>query len=183
MEISELSVEELLASIASIQSSVILIRTVSEAHRKGATTAIIAAARKCGEPAIRHLLRLDRKLTNDAKDRLAEGRITLGHARALAGWDSEAKQNEMLQRCMSGNWSVRTLERAKCSDPNSQSIEVAAAEYERLAAYVGVQTGYPCTFQTDKTNSQSGKLQLAFNSYAELDGILRRLRVNMDDWN
>jgi ParB family transcriptional regulator, chromosome partitioning protein len=52
------------------------------------------------------------KLPREVQHLIAEGRLSMGHARALLALESATDQKELAQKAAKGNWSVRQVERA-----------------------------------------------------------------------
>ncbi|MBZ5551814.1 MAG: ParB/RepB/Spo0J family partition protein [Acidobacteriia bacterium] len=52
------------------------------------------------------------KLPREVQHLIAEGKLSMGHARALLALESAAEQKELAQKAAQGNWSVRQVERA-----------------------------------------------------------------------
>ncbi len=161
-----------------------LVELVGSLRSKGVPTEKLARARSCKPYEIRHLMRLQARLSDPCKEFLRKGRISLGHARALASLP-KTEQVGLAYECIDAQWSVRALESRIRGDqhddhPTAKPTEWAA-HYERIAQVAGDQLGYPCRFQLDKGNERAGELSLRFTSLAELDGILRRLRIRLDD--
>lgn len=157
-----------------------LVELVGGLRGRGVPTDKIARARRCQPYEIRHLQRLHSRLSDRCKELLRRGRISLGHARALAALDNAA-QIDLAFECIDEKWSVRRLEaRIRGDDvtalPASQPREWQRY-YQELGESVGDQTGYPCQLRTDHDNERAGYLMLRFTTLAELEGILDRLRV------
>ena len=127
-------------------------------------------------PAVSNLLRL-LELDDSVKKMLETGKLDMGHARALLslspdkqlesatkivkqGLSVRATEN-LVKQLLDGNEHSRTKNDAK--DANITKLENDLSE--RLAAKVSI------THQS----SGKGKLQISYNSLAELEGILKRL--------
>ena len=127
-------------------------------------------------PAVSNLLRL-LELDDSVKKMLEMGKLDMGHARALLslspdkqlesatkivkqGLSVRATEN-LVKQFLDGNEHSRTKNDAK--DANITKLENDLSE--RLAAKVSI------THQS----SGKGKLQISYNSLAELEGILKRL--------
>lgn len=65
------------------------------------------------------------KLPKEVQHLLAEGKLSMGHARALLALDSATDQKELAQKAVKGSWSVRQVEKAVTrEDPGKSSIQV-----------------------------------------------------------
>jgi ParB family chromosome partitioning protein len=128
---------------------------------------------------VTNLLRL-LELNPDVKVMIEEGRIEMGHARALLGL-KDALQSEAARQVSLQGLSVRETEKlvrrlqgesaetAKGKqpvreDPNIRSLENRLTE--RLGALVKLQQG----------SGGKGKLVISYNSLDELDGILEHIQ-------
>ncbi|AKH22264.1 ParB/RepB/Spo0J family partition protein [Sedimenticola thiotaurini] len=128
---------------------------------------------------VTNLLRL-LELNADVKSMIEEGRIEMGHARALLGLKGGLQSEAARQVSLQG-LSVRETEKlvrrlqgesegsAKAKqpvreDPNIRSLENRLTE--RLGARVKLQQG----------NGGKGKLVISYNSLDELDGILEHIQ-------
>lgn len=127
--------------------------------------------------AVTNLLRL-LELAPPVKTLLAEGRIEMGHARALLALPLE-RQNALARAAADAGWSVREVERrvnalaatAKAARrPVRQDRDVARLEEEvsaRLGTTVRIQAG---------SRKGSGKLVIAYGSLDQLDTLLKKLQ-------
>ncbi|MBZ5534904.1 MAG: ParB/RepB/Spo0J family partition protein [Acidobacteriia bacterium] len=52
------------------------------------------------------------KLPREVQHLIAEGKLSMGHARALLALESATEQKELAQKAVQGSWSVRQVERA-----------------------------------------------------------------------
>lgn len=128
---------------------------------------------------VTNLLRL-LELNADVKAMIEDGRIEMGHARALLGL-KDGLQSEAARQVSLQGLSVRETEKlvrrlqgesegaAKAKqpvreDPNIRSLETSLTE--RLGARVKLQQG----------NGGKGKLVISYNSLDELDGILEHIQ-------
>ena len=128
---------------------------------------------------VTNLLRL-LDLNPDVKQMIEEGRIEMGHARALLGL-KEALQSEAARQVTLQGLSVRETEKLVRrlqggdetagrsrppvkEDPNVRSLESDLTE--KLGARVKLQQG----------NGGKGKLVISYNSLDELDGILEHIQ-------
>ena len=127
--------------------------------------------------AVTNLLRL-LELAPPVKTLLAEGRIEMGHARALLALPLE-RQNALARAAADAGWSVREVERrvstmaatAKAARrPIRQDRDVARLEEEvsaRLGTTVRIQAG---------PRKGSGKLVIVYGSLDQLDTLLKKLQ-------
>jgi ParB family chromosome partitioning protein len=127
---------------------------------------------------VSNLLRL-LELDEAAKSLLEQGRLEMGHARALLGLQGEL-QGDAARQVVAQGLSVRETERlirrlqgeagaapaarpSGAPDPNIRRLQEDLTE--RLGARVAIQHG----------SKGTGKLVIAYNSLDELDGILAHI--------
>ena len=140
-----------------------------------------AAAKAVGRSrsAVTNLLRL-RELAKPVQDYLLDGRLDMGHARALLALSS-GQQTATATRIVSQALSVREAERlvhnllnASAGAPanRSRSIDPDVARLqEELAQALGA------TVHIETRRKGAGRVVIDYSSLEELDGILERLRV------
>jgi len=100
-----------------------------------------------------------------------DGRLSAGHARALAGLADAGRQQALAERCAREGWSVRELER-RLRPPLPKTAprvdpETAAAT-ERLSAVLGVRVQI-------QRRRRGGDIRIAFNGEGELIRLFRLL--------
>jgi len=126
--------------------------------------------------AVSNMLRL-LNLEEGVKALLSEGKIEMGHARALLGLSGGA-QFKAAKDVAERGWSVRETERLvkKLANPNpvktaSKSID---PDTQRLENDLSERLGAKVHFQTGKGGK--GKVVIEYNSLDELDGILSHIK-------
>lgn len=130
------------------------------------------AARKLGKsrPAIANALRL-LNLPKDVTDLVVTGDLSAGHARVLAGLDSEARQLELAHQCVLHGYSVRRLEELAKARP---AVRQAAPKREAGPELMALQNamrealGLKTTLSGTETR---GKITLSYNSAQELEHL------------
>ena len=129
-------------------------------------------------PYITNCLRL-LKLPEKVKSYVAEGQISSGHAKVIAGIDEEDKQVKLAESVISEGWSVRQLEqnireekpsarpasRTKIKNPNVKRVE------EDLKEALGTKVNLN---QNKKGNK--GKIEIEFYSKEELERLIELLK-------
>ena len=116
------------------------------------------------------LLRLSPVIQED----LREGRLTMGHARALLGAPSEREQMRLRGEILAQGWSVRSTEevvrtksRRRRAGPSRSAGELRALEAELQEAFgVKVRINGPM---------ERGRIEIHYSSSEELHEIYRRL--------
>ena len=130
------------------------------------------AARKLGKsrPAIATALRL-LNLPTAVPDLVVTGDLSAGHARVLAGLDSEARQLELAHQCVLHGYSVRRLEELAKARP---AVRQAAPKREAGPELMALQNamrealGLKTTLSGTETR---GKITLSYNSAQELEHL------------
>ena len=130
------------------------------------------AARKLGKsrPAIANALRL-LNLPKAVTDLVVTGDLSAGHARVLAGMDSEARQLELAHQCVLHGYSVRRLEELAKARP---AVRQAAPKREAGPELMALQNamrealGLKTTLSGTETR---GKITLSYNSAQELEHL------------
>ena len=130
------------------------------------------AARKLGKsrPAIANALRL-LNLPKAVTDLVVTGDLSAGHARVLAGLDSEARQLELAHQCVLHGYSVRRLEELAKARP---AVRQAAPKREAGPELMALQNamrealGLKTTLSGTETR---GKITLSYNSAQELEHL------------
>ncbi len=128
-------------------------------------------------PYITNALRL-LKLPDEVRQMLIDGRLTGGHARAIAGVEEEELQLKLAKLAADGGLSVRALEQliAESSEKKkkvnkslrkSKSPEILSAENE-LKQIFGTKVSLPPT-------TGKGKIEISFYSQEELERIIEML--------
>lgn len=122
------------------------------------------------------------KLAEPVQELLEQGRLSLGHAKALAGIGF-ASQQELARRAADTGMSVRALERRvrNLDQPAASTAEQtgrdpAMADLEqRLSAHLG--NNASVSYAPDR---RRGQLRIDFHDLDEFDGLLARLGFDHD---
>jgi len=130
------------------------------------------AARKLGKsrPAIANALRL-LNLPKAVTDLVVTGDLSAGHARVLAGLDSEARQLELAHQCVLHGYSVRRLEelaKARLAVRQAAPKREAGPELMALQNAMREALGLKTTLSGTETR---GKITLSYNSAQELEHL------------
>ena len=121
-------------------------------------------------PAIANALRL-LNLPKAVTDLVVTGDLSAGHARVLAGLDSEARQLELAHQCVLHGYSVRRLEELTKARP---AVRQAAPKREAGPELMALQNamrealGLKTTLSGTETR---GKITLSYNSAQELEHL------------
>jgi ParB family chromosome partitioning protein len=145
----------------------------------GLTHQQVAEAVGKSRTTVTNLLRL-LELNDDVKQALEQGKLEMGHARALLGLRG-AQQSHAMLKVLSKGLSVRETEKLvrrlqqegsenhpppRRPEPDANVRRLQDDLTERLGARVQIQQGH----------RGAGKLVIAYNSLDELDGILTHIR-------
>ena len=138
------------------------------------------AAERLGEnrSVVANYLRL-LDLPPEIKKMLAEGQLTMGHARAILALPTDELRRKLANRAMAGRLSVREVERlvrryltgAGQANVTIRSKPPHILDLERQLAS---QLGTKVSIETRK-NGQRGRITIEFYSLDEFDGIIERL--------
>jgi ParB family chromosome partitioning protein len=137
-----------------------------------------AAAIGRSRSATSNLLRL-LNLAKPVQDQLMEGRLDMGHARALLGVDS-AHQIQFANRIVAKGLSVREAETlvthaARANGGTARTAAPRSRDIVRLEEELADKLG--ATVKLTANAKGSGKLVIEFASLDQLDGIVERLRA------
>jgi len=129
------------------------------------------AAKKLGKsrPAIANSLRL-LNLPKQIMDLVVAGDLSAGHARVLAGVESEARQLELAHQCVLQGYSVRRLEEMAKEKPSKPAkiSKSLSPELDMLQSSMREALGLKTTLTgTEK----KGKITLAYHSAEELEHL------------
>jgi ParB family chromosome partitioning protein len=115
-------------------------------------------------PAVANALRL-LALPDSVKAEIRAGRLSGGHARAIAGSGDAASQERLARDVIERRLSVRETEKLARHSPDRDQ----AAVEERLRRALGTKV------QLKLRSKTSGRIEIDFFSLEELDGLLSRL--------
>ena len=141
----------------------------------GYTQETVAQRLSKSRPAVANLLRL-LTLPEDVIDMVRRGTLSAGHARVLAGLDSEDVKRSLAQRTVAEGWSVRQLEAAaallkqessKLPKPE-KNLHVLPAELTELENLCRETFGMRATLTG---SSKKGKIVLQYYSQEELERL------------
>ena len=134
------------------------------------------------------------KLPESVQDMLADGRLSMGQARALLSLSSEEKQVEIAGRIVEQNLSVREVEKLirkltkseeeiPIEDQKQIDAQTAAAEaqqeaaldktYQDIAERIQQSLGMKVTIQ--RKGKSGGRMEISFSSGEDLEQIMDRL--------
>lgn len=121
------------------------------------------------------------QLPDAAKQALAEGRISEGHARSiLALKDNPKKQQELLDSILSSGWSVRQAEQfvttTKQGTDSKQAASARMAPSNTATKQLEKSLGTPVTI---RRTAKGGRLELHFKSDDELEALLTKLNQKL----
>lgn len=144
----------------------------------GLTHQEVASAVGRSRAAVSNLLRLQ-ELDDQVKELVETGRLEMGHARALLGLKGE-RQRALARRVAERELTVRATEalvrRELEGDGSAQGQRAAQkdADTRRLEQELSERLGAAVTLHPGKGGK--GRLQIAYNSLDELEGILEHIR-------
>lgn len=112
------------------------------------------------------------------QDDVNGGRLSMGHARALATLPA-GEQARLARLAIARQWSVRVLESRLRPRSNEESRPASASEWRRLERRLGDLLGNKVQLRGDQAGK--GEMTVRFHSFEELDGLLSRLGYREDD--
>ncbi len=128
---------------------------------------------------VSNLLRLQ-ELDETAQQLVEEGRLEMGHARALLGLSPD-RQRALARQVVERGLTVRATEAlvrrelgGDDADAEARKGEAKDADTRRLEQELSEKLGAAVTLQPGKGGR--GRLQIAYNSLDELEGILEHIR-------
>ncbi len=119
------------------------------------------------------------KLPDEVRDAVRDGRLDMGHARALLGLDDPELIRKAAQRAIRDGLSVRATEalvREQSPKSSKKGVDVPAADsasVRDLTQRLQRRLGAKC--RVVPRTQQAGKLEIEYTSLDELDGILGRI--------
>ena len=141
----------------------------------GLTQEEAAAVVGKSRPYVSNALRIAR-LPQEVRELVEQGRLSAGHARAIAGLGTEALQIEAAKRAAAEGWSVRQIEnytgvqtkrRKKASRSKAKSADVRAVEAS-LTESLGTRVYI-------NGSEKRGSIQIEYYSREELDRLIEQL--------
>lgn len=127
---------------------------------------------------VSNLMRL-LELEESIREMVAEGELSMGHARALLGWPAGPRRAQLAERVVSEGWSVRKLELAfrgtmremhLRQDPtNLRSAPVVEIE-KQLSEHLGTKV----TIRVDKSGKK-GRVIIGFYGVDHFEGVLAKM--------
>ena len=125
------------------------------------------------------------KLPDSIQLALKEGKITMGHARAIINVDDPKKQEWMLEQMLANELSVRSVEhlvREENNKPNDTKANKPAAKPNKSETLVEYQKSLSDMFNTKisiKADDKGrGNIKIPFRSQAELQRILDLMQLD-----
>ncbi|MDR2657362.1 MAG: ParB/RepB/Spo0J family partition protein [Oscillospiraceae bacterium] len=120
-------------------------------------------------PSIANLLRI-LALPRQIQEWVAQGALTAGHARTLAGVEDAARQIDLAQRAIDEGWSVRALEqetaRKEAPPPRPAAVKTQPPEFERLTSNAREAFGMRVAISG---TLKRGRIVLRYDNPEELD--------------
>ena len=135
------------------------------------------AAKRLGKsrPAIANALRL-LNLPQTIIEMVVNGELSAGHARVLAGLDSEEQQLKLAKECVEQGYSVRKLEEVSKEAPKPAAIKresPAKTLSPELSAFQDAMREALGAKTVLAGNEKKGKITISYNSAEELEGIFQ----------
>lgn len=123
-------------------------------------------------------------LPQEVKQMLSEGKLSMGHARAILALPTDDLRRKLANRAMAGRLSVREIEklvrRYLTTTDQEKKIHVKSPHIDDLEKKLSSQLATKVNIETRK-NGQKGKIVIEFYSLDEFDGILERLGLSYSE--
>ena len=118
-------------------------------------------------------------LPKDIQDKIAEKKITMGHARVLSKLDSEEQQRTLANKIIKEDLSVRQLEdltksKEKYERTNKIKTNTKSNEYKYLEDSLSEQLG-------TKVKVRSNKIEIKFVNNNDLNRLLEIMNININN--
>jgi len=118
-------------------------------------------------------------LPQEIKQMLIDGKLSMGHARAILALPTDELRRKLANRAMAGRLSVREVEklvRKYLAGTGKENINIRSKQTHiiDLERKLAEQLGTKVNVETRK-NGQRGKIVIEFYSLDEFDGIIERL--------
>ncbi|MBN1391462.1 MAG: ParB/RepB/Spo0J family partition protein [Sedimentisphaerales bacterium] len=141
------------------------------------------AAERLGEnrSVVANYLRL-LDLPEEVKQMLADGQLTMGHARAMLSLPTDELRRKLANRALAGRLSVREVEklvRRYLTESGQAKITIRSksAHITELESELSKQLGTKVSIETRK-NGQRGRIIIEFYSLDEFDRITERIGIS-----
>lgn len=142
------------------------------------------AAERLGEgrSVVANYLRL-LDLPHEIKQMLAEGQLSMGHARAILALPTDELRRKLANRAMAGRLSVREVERLvrkylAGTEQAKTTVRLKPAHITDLENKLSGELSTKVSIETRK-NGQRGRIIIEFYSLDEFDGITERLGLSV----
>ena len=144
------------------------------------SNAAIIDALKLKKQLVSHLVRIGRALLPDLKQWLHEGKLSLGHARALSRL-SAANQEDAARSVFAKNLSVRSLESFVKDKNRCHLMGNNRRHFELLSDRVSEHVGYPVSIRPVGTDQQVS-IEIKCQNNAGFEAVMARLQVPLDEF-
>lgn len=133
---------------------------------------------------VANILRL-LNLAQPVQEMVSDGRLSMGHARALLGASSQAIQLKLAQRAADNDLSVREVENlVRAAAPRGASERPASHRLDKDPYYVSLEAKLRTALGTKVTihpqSPTKGRIVIEYYSGEEAEGIFQRLGVGPD---
>jgi ParB family chromosome partitioning protein len=124
------------------------------------------------------------ELAPDVQSMLRDGRLSLGHAKVLAGVADQAEQVRLAELCVAQGLSVRNLERvineaSPAAAPAAAEKPAASPHVRQVETSIARQLGL--RVQLRSGSKGKGKLIIHYGNLDQFDELMGRLKVKLDD--
>lgn len=144
----------------------------------GLTQAEVSKSVGKSRPYITNALRL-LKLPEEIREMLSEGKLTTGHARAIAGVSSKAEQIKIAEKVVKDGLSVREIEKL-IKELSAPAKRPAKRKAEKNADVKRVEEDLKAVLGTKVNlaqNGKKGKIEIEYYSREELERLIELLKT------
>lgn len=144
----------------------------------GLTQAEVSKSVGKSRPYITNALRL-LKLPEEIREMLSEGKLTTGHARAIAGVSSKAEQIKIAEKVVKDGLSVREIEKL-IKELSVPAKRPAKRKAEKNADVKRVEEDLKAVLGTKVNlaqNGKKGKIEIEYYSREELERLIELLKT------
>lgn len=133
----------------------------------------------CKDYELSHLLRIARRLNQELKHWLHDGRLNFGQARALVRLPI-AQQEATARTIVQKRLPVRAVEALVRGKPLDAINAADRAHFTLLSEKVGEIIGYPVTI-SPRGSAQRGSIVIDYDDLEGFEAVMHRLRVPLDE--
>jgi len=148
-------------------------------HEQQLSDRAIATLSNMSPSAIRHHLRIAKKLDPALCSYLHFGQLSFGQAKILVGLPSSS-QVRQAKLCIAHRWTINQLKAAIAGEAVSESADEARKYYQQLGDRMSEQIGFPVKVSV-KGHGPQGKIEIQYFTLDDFDSLCQRLKVHLEN--